>query len=228
MQRPQLASVLIAQSSCYVNNTVDIGSTVANSTGRAAARLTVQQGNIEEQRTESKMQKVAVATWLSVVSVFAVLKIIIGALYIDGECHGICLLPYYLLVTGVLALAPAAIAVTVSCSQTQSRNLEDMWSCAGKFLFMSVILGVAGTFYILTTTVRASNLDRLCKQTWVPIFGLVVVVADWALFLLFLRLFWPSEDSFEPQYPDTLHPFYPGFHSSPFHVWKLRNTRRTL
>ncbi|RUS90462.1 hypothetical protein EGW08_001803 [Elysia chlorotica] len=183
---------------------------------------------MEEEPSESKMQRVAVATWLSVVSAVAVIKIIIGLLYIDGECHGICLLPYYLLVTGVLALAPAAIAVTVSCSQKQTQALEDMWSCAGKILFLSVVLGVAGTFYILTTTVRASNLDRLCKQTWVPIFGLVVVAADWALFLLFLRLFWPSQETPEPEFPDPLHPFYPGFQSSPFHVWKLRNSRRTL
>ncbi|GFR77640.1 hypothetical protein ElyMa_005829500 [Elysia marginata] len=104
-----------------------------------------------------------------------------------------------------------------------------MWCCAGKILFLSVVLGVAGTFYILTTTVRASNLDRLCKQTWIPIFGMLVVVVDWILFLLFLRLFGPSEEKFETGVSNRLYPFEPGFESSsPFHVWKLRNTRRTL
>lgn len=182
----------------------------------------------EEKPSDSKMQRVAVATWLSVVSVVGVIKIIVACLSIDGDCNGIILLPYYLLLTGVISLAPAGIAVTVSCSEKQTRNLEDMWSCAMKILFSSVVLGLAGTLYILTTTVRASSLDRLCNQTWIPIFSIVMIVADWVLFLLFLRLFGPNEENLEPDFTDSFHPFHSGYDSSPFHVWKLRNTRRTL
>ncbi|GFO28246.1 hypothetical protein PoB_005475100 [Plakobranchus ocellatus] len=182
----------------------------------------------EKKRDHSKLHQMAVVVWLAILSVIAVVKIIVGFMNVDGGCQGICLLPYYLLVTGVLALAPAAIAVTVTCSQHQTRILEDMWSCAGKFLFLAVVLGVAGTFYILTTTVRVSTLDRLCKQTWVPVFGVVVLLADWVLFLVFLRLFGPSKDETESKQRDITHTFRHSNESSPFHIWKLRNTRRTL
>ncbi|XP_059142195.1 uncharacterized protein LOC131929822 [Physella acuta] len=129
--------------------------------------------------------KLLVLSWLLILSVIGVVKIVVGSISADGGCLGLYLLPYYHLLGGILSLLPAIMSLLVSfCGQT--KNLRDVWCLMANVLFVSFLLIFSGTIYVITNTVRVTNLDRLCTHTWVPIFSLCSLAVDWLLIFFLL------------------------------------------
>ncbi|BFZ10186.1 hypothetical protein BsWGS_13225 [Bradybaena similaris] len=175
----------------------------------------------DHEKTVAK--KIFVVMWMLATMVVGVVKIVLGSLGIDSGCVGMYLLPYYLLLGGVMALTPVVVAVLSSCCSCRSQ-LEQLWGfMATLFMAFAAVL-ISGTVYILCTTARATSIDRLCTHPWLVIAGLVILVVDWILFAVFLKLFCvvhlPPESQDRP--PSQIHV------NSPFHLWKLRLNRQRL
>jgi len=170
-----------------------------------------------------KGNRIGPAIWLGLLTISSLAKITVGSLYLTGGCLGITLLPYYFLFQGVLALAPALIAL-LSSFYRKSRELEEFWGCMAKLFFMSVVLLIAATIYTLVTASHVTTLDRLCTERWVPIFGFLMLVTDWVLFAVFFRLFCVNDVSEETRRLAFNNDFLQS--ESPFLRWKRRRHDR--
>ncbi|XP_005104138.1 uncharacterized protein LOC101861141 [Aplysia californica] len=177
--------------------------------------------SLERKKTASNANKIATATWLGLLTAASVTKIVVGSLYVDGGCLGFSLLPYYLIIGGILALIPACIAVLASFYK-KSRDLEDFWDLLGKLFIVSIALMIAATIYILVSASRVTSLDRLCTDQWVPVFGFCILGADWILFALFFRLFCVNTVSESTQVSAFQQDEF-GHEESPFYLWKQRH-----
>ncbi|CAL1526781.1 unnamed protein product [Lymnaea stagnalis] len=177
--------------------------------------------NMPEAKHYDTKSKVAVLTWLTVVSAVGIIKIVVGSLNVNDGCIGLSLLPYYFLIGGILALLPAVLAFLTSCLG-QTQNLQEIWDLMAKVFAGFLLLIIVGTVYLLTSAVRVTGMDRLCTHTWVPILGICIIAADWLTVVFFYRLFCVHEHVALPEGAPVL-PFQ---HESPFHLWKIRQHRR--
>ncbi|PVD28252.1 hypothetical protein C0Q70_10839 [Pomacea canaliculata] len=116
-----------------------------------------------------------------------VLFVFTGAVNVD-KCSGSWLLPICLVTNGVLWMLPSGIFCLINCLR-KSDDIDSLLCCMEKLFFLGFAFIAAYSVYVLVLVSQVKALDSLCTHSWLPPLALAVVVIDWILSAIFLRMF---------------------------------------